>query len=69
MSHRKAKAAKKGKEVTTSMAATSKSTVSQFDLHSRGDTPQTKGISYSTIKHNTTVTTDSANEGEQRRVL
>jgi hypothetical protein len=69
MSH-KTKAIKKKARAAAHQVLNSVSTVSQSeDIRSRGDTPQTKGISYSTIKHDTTVTTDSVNEEEQRRVV
>ena len=69
MSHRKTKAKKASVNATNSLAAVSKSTVNRSDLISRGDTLQTKSIGYSTLEQNATVTTDSVNQGEERRVL
>ena len=74
MSHRKGVGgggghSKKGKGATSvSMAGVSKSTVSRSDMISRvNDTPvREKGISYSTIQQDVTVTTDSANGAEMR---
>ena len=65
MSHRNKGHSKKSKG-STSMAGVSKSTVSRSDMISRvNETPlKEKGISYSTLQQDVTVTTDSANGAE-----
>lgn len=54
--------------MSTSVAGVTKSTVSRSDMISRvNDTPlKEKGISYSTLQQDITVTTDSANGAEIR---
>ena len=68
MSHRKGQHSKRTKVSTSIIAGVTKSTVSRSDMISRvNDTPlKEKGISYSTLQQDVTVTTDSAIAGEDR---